>query len=56
MAKVPKPTEKAETIVNPGKNKSKGLSSTVRDKDEKIEAAVRGFLQVLKHHQLLHAM
>ena len=35
MAKVPKPTEKAETIVNPGKNKSKGLSSTVRDKDEK---------------------
>ena len=35
VLEVPKPAEKAEKTVNPGKNKRKGLSSAVRDKDEK---------------------
>jgi hypothetical protein len=35
VAEVPKPVEKPEKTVNTGKNKRKGLSSAVRNKDEK---------------------
>ena len=34
VAEVPKPVEKAEKTMNPGKNKRKVLTSTIRDKDE----------------------
>jgi hypothetical protein len=35
VAEVPKPAQKPEKTVNTGKNKRKGLSSDVHNKDEK---------------------